>query len=66
MSLIKELLQVGRERLKDVSDTSALDARILLRQVLNKDDLYLLTHGEEVVEQELKILFLNLWDFHLR
>ncbi len=59
MSLIKELLQVGRERLKDVSDTSALDARILLRQVLNKDDLYLLTHGEEVVEQELKILFLK-------
>ncbi len=57
MSLIKDLLGKARGRLKEVSDTPALDARILLREVLKKDDLYLLTHGEEEVDEKLKDVF---------
>ncbi len=57
MTVINELLLKARDRFKEVSDTPALDARILLREVLGKDELYLLTHRDEEVDEKQIIVF---------
>lgn len=59
MKSVKELLELARKELKDSSETSALDGRILLKYILKKDDLYLLTHNEDLVDVEDERLFLK-------
>lgn len=55
---VKDLLEKARGRLRETSDTPALDARILLGDVLKKDALYLLTHREELVNEAQETIFL--------
>lgn len=62
MNSIREALRKGAARMRDVSGTPALDARVLLKHVLKKDDTYLLVHGDESLskeEQNLYELFLQ-------
>lgn len=62
MNSIREALRKGAARMRDVSETPALDARVLLKHVLKKDDTYLLVHGDESLskeEQNLYELFLQ-------
>lgn len=62
MNSIREALRKGADRIRETSGTPALDARVLLKHVLEKDDTYLLVHGDESLskeEQDLYELFLQ-------
>lgn len=62
MNSIREALRKGAARMREASGTPALDARVLLKHVLKKDDTYLLVHGDESLskeEQDLYELFLQ-------
>ena len=47
---IEEALKRSLELLKDASDTPGLDARVLLKHALKKDDVYLLAHRDEEMD----------------
>lgn len=49
MMNIGEGLKSGFEGLKDTSDTPQLDARVLLKEVLQKDDIFILSHRDEIM-----------------
>jgi len=62
LNSIREALRKGAARMREASGTPALDARVLLKHVLKKDDTYLLVHGDESLskeEQDLYELFLQ-------
>lgn len=62
MNSIREALRAGAAKITKASGTPALDARVLLKHVLKKDDTYLLVHGDERLskeEQNLYELFLQ-------
>ncbi len=59
MKSFRELLDLATSKLKTTSETPALDARILLKSILKKDDLYLLTHGEDLVSINEEELFFS-------
>lgn len=62
MNSIRESLRKGAARMREASGTPALDARVLLKHILKKDDTYLLVHGDESLskeEQDLYELFLQ-------
>lgn len=52
MKSIHDALQKGMSLIRSSSSTPSLDARVLLKHVLGKDDTYLLVHGEEVLSEE--------------
>ena len=58
MRSVRGLLDIASSKLKITSETPALDARILLKYILKSDDLYLLTHGEDLVGKKEEELFL--------
>lgn len=47
---VAELLEAGAATIGEASDTPALDARLLLQTILNKDHAWLITHAAEPVE----------------
>lgn len=49
---IVEALKESQEILKGTSDTPALDARVLLKEAIKKDDVYLLAHRDEELDGE--------------
>ncbi|QAA31423.1 peptide chain release factor N(5)-glutamine methyltransferase [Clostridium manihotivorum] len=50
---IGQLLNKGNEKLKEASiDSYVLDCQLILGKVIDKDKLYLITHREELVEEE--------------
>lgn len=52
MVLIREVLKTAKNELSDVSETPALDAEILLGNVLDKPRSYLHVHGDDKLTQE--------------
>lgn len=52
MPTIQDALHAARQRLEPASDSAALDAQVLLGEVLGKDRAYLLAHGEELLSGE--------------
>ncbi|WP_312710854.1 peptide chain release factor N(5)-glutamine methyltransferase [Proteiniclasticum ruminis] len=62
MNSIREALREGAARISKASCTPVLDARVLLKYVLKKEDTYLFVHGDERIskeEQDLYELFLQ-------
>lgn len=49
MLTIGDAVKLSVERLKDISDTPSLDGRILLKEVLSEDEMFLLTHRGTVL-----------------
>lgn len=60
MSSIREALQTAAGRLKKISPTPLLDARVLLKYVLKRKDTYLLVHGDEILSDENETSFYKL------
>jgi len=50
MLTIGDAVKLAVERLKDVSDSPSLDARVLLKEVLKEDEVFLLTHREKILD----------------
>lgn len=48
MITIGEALLVAENELKGISETPKLDAKVLMKEVLKKDDLYLLMNRMEI------------------
>lgn len=54
-----EALKRSVEMLSGISDTPALDARVLLKETIRKDDGFLLAHRDEELESEAEKLFFD-------
>lgn len=53
MLTIGEAVKLAQEKLSGISDTPSLDGRVLLKEVLSEDEVFLLTHREtELSEKE--------------
>lgn len=52
MASINDALAAGARSLAGISDTADLDARVLLQHTLSRDYAWLLTHGEDSLDQE--------------
>ncbi len=52
MLTIGDAVKLAVDKLKDISDTPSLDGRILLKEVMKEDDVFLLTHREVVLSDE--------------
>lgn len=50
--LIKDSLVEATKRIKDISDIPNKEARILLASFLKKDQLWIITHDDETIEEE--------------
>jgi len=50
--LVKEALVEATKRIKDISDIPNKEARILLAFYLKKDQLWIITHDDECIEEE--------------
>lgn len=57
---IYDALKGGKEKLAEVSPTPFLDARVLMKHVLGKDDAYILAHGEDILSENETANYLNL------
>lgn len=61
VTTIRNLIQLGIDELKKSKiDTYNIDTYLLLGNVLKKDRVYLMIHGEEEVEEEKKHAYINL------
>ena len=49
MLTIGEAIRLAVEKLKDISESPSLDGRVLLKEVLKEDEVFLLTHREIVL-----------------
>ena len=52
MLTIGDAVKLAAEKLKGISDTPSLDGRILLKEVTEKDEVFLLTHRETLLSEE--------------
>ncbi|MFH5836295.1 peptide chain release factor N(5)-glutamine methyltransferase [Proteiniclasticum sp. C24MP] len=52
MLTIGDAVKLAAEKLKEISDTPSLDGRILLKEVTEKDEVFLLTHRETLLSEE--------------
>ncbi len=52
MYSIKDALVEATKRIKEISDIPNKEARILLASFLRKDQLWIITHDEEIIEEE--------------
>lgn len=50
--LVKEALVEATKRIKEISDIPNKEARILLAFYLKKDQLWIITHDDEIIEEE--------------
>lgn len=57
MMNIEDALKTSLARLKETSDTPSLDGRVLLKEVLHKEDIFLLSHRDHVLSPEEERLF---------
>jgi len=57
---IRDALIKGAGRIKNIFTTPSLDARVLLKYVLKKEDTYLLIHGDEILSSEDEIKYNHL------
>lgn len=62
MITIGEALLVAENELKGISETPKLDAKVLMKEVLKKDDLFLLMNRMEIMEESEVDLFSDMVD----
>src|SRR5689334_25126163 len=54
---IQTALQTARQQIQPISDSAALDAQLLLANILNVDRAYLLAHPEQILTSEQQVQF---------